>query len=140
MKDKVFFDTNVIVYLFDKSEDSKHKIAKDLLASCLRSCETWISIQVVNEFIVIASQKISAPLQIKELSKRIDFLSAHLEISQLRLSACRTALEIKERYKLSYWDSLIATSALENGCTTLYSEDMQDGFVINGALTVKNPF
>ncbi len=62
MKDNIFFDTNVIVYLFDKSEDKKHKIAKDLLRQGLQKSNPCISVQVVSEFIVITSQKIKKPL------------------------------------------------------------------------------
>ncbi len=55
-------------------------------------------------------------------------------------STLLTASQLRERYTLSYWDSLIATVACETGCTILYSEDMNDGLLINGKVQVVNPF
>lgn len=49
-------------------------------------------------------------------------------------------MDIKNIYKFSYWDSLIISSALENNCKILYSEDMQDGLIIENNLTIINPF
>ncbi len=140
MKDNVFFDTNVIVYLFDKSEDKKHNIAKTLFNECLHKYNAFASVQVINEFIVIASQKIKKPLTISEIKKRVDFLGNMLNIMALEFAACTSALDIKIKYSLSYWDSLIVASALKNDCKVLYTEDMQDGLIINEKLTVKNPF
>lgn len=50
------------------------------------------------------------------------------------------AMQIEARYQASYWDALILAAALAAGCDTLYSEDMQDGQMFEGRLTVKNPF
>lgn len=50
------------------------------------------------------------------------------------------AVELRSRYSLSFWDSQIAACALVAGCTVLESEDMQDGLVIDGAMTIRNPF
>jgi predicted nucleic acid-binding protein len=64
MKGNVFFDTNVLVYLFDKSEKKKHAIAGQLFKQSLEKYNPWISIQVINEFIVIATRKIKNPLSL----------------------------------------------------------------------------
>ncbi len=140
MKDDIFFDTNVIVYLFDKSEDRKHRIAKTLFHEGLRKYNSFISVQVINEFIVIASQKIKKPLSLSEVKKRVEFLSNTLSIRPLGFETCISAIDLKNKYNLSYWDSLIAASALDNDCKVLYTEDMQDGLVINERLTINNPF
>lgn len=140
MKDNIFFDTNIIVYLFDKSEDKKHRIAKEIFNQTVSKCNPYISVQVINEFIVIASQKIKKPLPLREVKKRVDFLSDTLNIIALELATCNLALELKLKYKLSYWDSLIIASAQENECEILYTEDMHDGLVINNELTIRNPF
>jgi predicted nucleic acid-binding protein len=50
------------------------------------------------------------------------------------------ASELRERYSLSFWDSTIVASALQCGATTLYSEDLRDGLVIDGTLSIVNPF
>jgi predicted nucleic acid-binding protein len=49
-------------------------------------------------------------------------------------------LAVAERYRFSFSDALIVAAALESGCTTLFSEDLQDGQVIDRTLTVRNPF
>nr|WP_289626254.1 PIN domain-containing protein [Desulfonauticus submarinus] len=58
----------------------------------------------------------------------------------LTLDIVRKSWEIKEKYKFSYWDSLIVASALENNCSILYTEDMQDGQIIEKKLEIVNPF
>ena len=140
MKDNVFFDTNVIVYLFDKSEDKKHRIAKTLFNEGLQKHNSFVSVQVINEFIVIVSQKIKKPLSLNEIKKRVEFLGNTLIIIPLEFASCISAIELKIKYNLSYWDSLIVASALKNDCKVLYTEDLQDGLVINEKLTIKNPF
>ena len=140
MKDDVFFDTNVIVYLFDKSEDRKHKIAKTLFQEGLRKYNSFISVQVINEFIVIASQKIKKPLLLNEVKKIAEFLSDTLNVRPLEFATCMSAIKVKNKYNLSFWDSLVISSALESECKVLYTEDLQDGLMINDKLTIKNPF
>jgi len=58
----------------------------------------------------------------------------------LQKTSIDQALSIAQRYKYSYWDSLILSSALENRCKVLYTEDMQDGQTIDGKLNIENPF
>jgi len=140
MKDDVFFDTNVIVYLFDKSEDRKHKIAKTLFQEGLRKYNVFISVQVINEFIVIASQKIKKPLSLNKVKKRVELLSNTLNVRPLEFATCMSAIEVKNKYHHSFWDSLVIASALESECKVLYTEDLQDGLMINEKLTIKNPF
>ena len=65
MKDRVFFDSNIIIYLFDKSEKDKHELVKYLFYKNLQENISYISTQVINEFIVIASQKIKSPLSLR---------------------------------------------------------------------------
>ncbi|MBI5212566.1 MAG: PIN domain-containing protein [Nitrospirae bacterium] len=140
MRDKVFLDTNVIVYLFDKSEDKKHKTAKELFNKCVLERELFISAQVINEFVVIASQKIKNPLSLEEIKKRIAFLSDAAIVVNISLATCNSAINLKSQHKISYWDALIAASALENKCAVLYTEDLHNGLVINDKLSVSNPF
>ncbi len=140
MKDSCFLDTNLVVYLFDKTDEVKHRKTKHLLQQLLPETELHISIQVINEFIVIASQKIKNPLSLKEILKRIDFLSGVMNINTLHLTTCSKALELKGKYACSYWDSLIMASALESNCSVLYTEDLQHGQVIEKKLKIINPF
>lgn len=74
MKDKVFFDTNIIVYLFDKSGKKKHTQAKKVFIASLQDATSYISNQVINEFIVIASQKIENPIPLNHIRNNLEFL------------------------------------------------------------------
>jgi predicted nucleic acid-binding protein len=139
MSANFFFDTNLIVYLFDTSEPAKRQMVKQLFAQCQPKQYGYISAQVVNEFIVIATRKITHPIPWDSIDQHITFLQQHLHISSLHTSTSLKAIEIKRRYRYSFWDSLIIASALENNCTLLYSEDMQHGQVIEDTLTIENP-
>jgi predicted nucleic acid-binding protein len=61
-------------------------------------------------------------------------------VVSLSLPTIESCLRLKEKYCYSWWDSLILASALESDCVTVYSEDMQDGQLIEDRLTIKNPF
>jgi predicted nucleic acid-binding protein len=79
---------------------------------------------------------------------RAGFMSANLiqfhsgadNVASVTPTITELAMNIGERYQISHWDSLIVAAALATGCETLYSEDMQDGQVFEGRLTVRNPF
>jgi len=140
MKGNVFLDTNIIVYLFDKTDAAKHASVKRLIRECLKKYTGHISTQVVNEFVVVVSEKIKNPIPFEEIKKRITSLSDMLTISPLAFLTCKKSIEIKQRYGYSYWDSLIISSALLNHCSILYTEDMQDGQTIEKTLKIVNPF
>lgn len=139
MNDKCFLDTNLIVYLFDSSEPDKHEKAKKLFAKLQRGKQGYISSQVVNEFVVITSQKITYPIPLEQMEEKLLFLQRRLYILPLHFEMSLKAIEIKLRYRYSFWDSLIIASALESKCSILYSEDMRSGQVIEGKLTIHNP-
>ena len=61
-------------------------------------------------------------------------------VSIMKIDTIKSAWDLRKQYNFSYWDSLIVASSLESGCKVLYTEDMQDGQVINNTLTIKNPF
>ena len=132
MHDKVFLDTNVLVYLYDKDKRKK-QIAKSLLGK-----HPVISTQVLNEFNNISLKKLHIPID--ELTL---ILSTIMEYTTLVLFDERTiikALEIKKRYQFGYYDSLILATAIENDCTLVYSEDMQHNQMIFDQLKIHNPF
>ncbi len=131
MKDRIFVDTNILVYaLLDDSH--KQQTALNLLKSgCV------ISTQVLNEFTNVARKKAKLDWQeIHELSKAIQSLA---EIIPLDLTIHNRALTIAESCGYSFYDSLIIAAASENNCNVLISEDMQHSQKI-GDLTISNPF
>ncbi|OHC04763.1 MAG: hypothetical protein A3H23_01985 [Planctomycetes bacterium RIFCSPLOWO2_12_FULL_40_19] len=134
MADKVFVDTNVLIYFISAEADKKIK-AKEAIFS---SQDVYISSQVISEFISVCFSK--ELLGLEEIITLVNDLIEALRFSSVEESTIKKALQIKKDSKYSYWDSLIIASALENNCSILYTEDMQDGQVIDSNLTITNPF
>jgi predicted nucleic acid-binding protein len=134
---KVFVDTNIIVYAWETDALEKHHIANNLLKTELSDADKYISAQVLNELYAVLS-KHRVPHQ--KIAKFIVELQEGMYVSPLTAATVNDSLLLKEKYRYSWWDSLILASALESGCVTVYSEDMQDGQLIENQLTIKNPF
>jgi len=97
-----------------------------------------ISVQVVNEFISVATGKMKlARPQINRLAR---VMMKRCEVVPMDADMVNEAIVLGERFQFSHWDSLIVAAALRANCATLYSEDMQHGQVIDNRLTVINPF
>ena len=127
-----FFDTNVVLYLV--SEDAaKADRAEDLLAA-----GGVISVQVLNEFAAVASRKLR--MSWLEIRDALHPVRAVCQVHPMSVETHERALQVAERYGLSFYDALIVSAALLAGCKTLYSEDMQDGQIIERQLKVRNPF
>lgn len=127
-----FFDTNVVLYLLS-ADTAKADKAEDLIA-----LGGAISVQVLNEFVAVASRKLRMPLA--EVREVLSQIRAVCKVEPITTETHERALNIAERYGLSIYDALIVAAALLAGCTTLFSEDMQDGQVIDQQLTIRNPF
>ena len=136
MADKVFFDTNILLYCYSIDEKEKQEVALNLIDSCSENSK--ISIQVINELSNILFKKFK--LSSKDIENTILEIDNYFEIVIFDIKTQIKALKIKEKYKFQFYDSLIIATALENNCTILYSEDMQHGFEIENALTIINPF
>ncbi|MBZ5650093.1 MAG: PIN domain-containing protein [Acidobacteriia bacterium] len=133
MPAKDFFDTNVLIYAVGKNDPRASK-AEALLAS-----GGIISIQSLNEFVSVARRKLDMSWnEVKEFVDLIRVLCS--DPVPISLDTHRGALAIAEKYGYSIYDALIASAALEAGCKTLHSEDLQDGQIINRQLTIRNPF
>lgn len=128
MIDKIFLDSNVVVYLFDKSERQKQSRIKKLIAQHITQSKIYLSVQVINEFVIVTSKKIAFPITASRQKEIIELLNDLFLIVPLNYITSLRALELSVRYKLSYWDSLIISSAIENMCNILFTEDMQNGF------------
>ncbi len=129
---KSFFDTNVLLYLL--SEDlAKADRAEELVAN-----GGVISVQVLNEFAAVASRKLA--MSWSEIKEVLLPIRAVCEIEAITLETHNRGIEIAERYGFSFYDALIVASALCATCKTLYSEDLQDGQVIDRQMIIRNPF
>ena len=135
--DKVFLDTNILIYAFDLTDEIKRKVAMGIL--CL-DASLYISVQVVNEFINVLNRKIQAPADSSKMMELLQEIGSLCDISDMTFAISKQAVFMKERYRYSFWDSMIIASALENEVDILYSEDMQHGQLIDGKLKIVNPF
>ena len=133
MPAKHFLDTKVLIYAVAKDDPRACK-AEALLAS-----GGIVSIQSLNEFVSVARRKLDMPW--KEVREVVDLICILCpDPVPTTLDTHKGALAIAERYGYSIYDALITSAALESGCKTLYSEDLQDGQIINRQLTIRNPF
>jgi predicted nucleic acid-binding protein len=138
MTDKVFFDTNILVYANDSAEARKQKIARNLIKNALREHRAVISVQVLSEFWVTVTQKIKHPLPESVAEKELELFEL-MDIVDLRLSVFQDALKMKKLFSLSFWDSLILSAASTANSKIVYSEDMQDGLIVSD-MRIENPF
>lgn len=134
MPAKVFLDSNVLIYLY--SEDEAEKAARAL--QCAQELDAWISTQVLNEVSNVLRRK--QKLDYSAILSVIHELQSNFQVSTVTIQTIEQALLLGERYRYSYFDSLMLASALEQGCTVLYSEDMQHGQIIDGLLRIVDPF
>jgi len=135
MNDKVFIDSNIILYAYSRTEPSRREVANALIFS---TPDALISTQVINEVTNILYKKFR--LDSKGIEAVIDEIAGVFSIVNFTLETQKYAIHIKERYQLQYYDSLILATALEHGCRILYSEDMQHNQLIEGRLRIVNPF
>jgi predicted nucleic acid-binding protein len=137
--EKFFLDTNVFVYTFDARSASKRARALELVAQALETRQGVISYQVVQEFLNVATRKFAKPMPEAE---------AQLFLTQVLMPLCEVfpnsalysqALSIHAETRLSFYDSLIVSSAIAGGCRILWTEDLQHRQRI-GDLEIRNPF
>ena len=136
MTDKVFVDTNILIYSYSEDEIEKQIVANKVLEDYSETI--IISNQVINELVNVLFKKFK--LSSNDIENTILELDTFIQIVDFNITTQIKAVRIKEKYKLQYYDALIIATALENGCTILISEDMQHHQVIDNVLTIVNPF
>ncbi len=129
---KTFFDTNVLLYLL--SEDA----TKANRAEATMAKGGVISVQVLNEFASVASRKLH--ITYPEIREALETARAVCKIEPLTVDTHEHGMQLAERYGFSVYDAMIVASALRSGCKILYTEDLQDGQMIEGRLIIRNPF
>jgi len=134
-----FFDTNVLVYLFDAAEPTKQSIARGLVSQALAADSGCISYQVVQETLNVVTCKFKRAATHDEAQQILRRSLVPLWRVMPSPELYARALDLRKRYQYSFYDSLILAAALESGCSRLYSEDLQDGQQIEG-LIIENPF
>jgi len=133
-----FIDSNIFVYLFARSEPAKQLVAREIVTNGLQTGAA-ISFQVVQETLNVIIRKLPKPVTTEDARDFLDAVLVPLWRGMPTPALYHRALDIQARYRFSFYDSLIIAAALLEGCTRLYSEDLQHGQRIEG-LTVQNPF
>ena len=127
-----FFDTTILIYTI-RETDPRAAVAEELLAG-----GGHINVQVLNEFAAVARRKLK--MSWKEISESLDSIRSLCQpVTPLTVQIHESALKIAAEYGYNIYDALILAAALDAGCDTVYSEDMQDGQKI-GPITIHNPF
>jgi predicted nucleic acid-binding protein len=135
---RCFVDSNIWIYAATQSKDIPQDLRHDAARQLLKQIEPYLSIQVVNEVAI-------------NLIRKFDFDEARVQVlirsffqeyivCSMNADILLGASELRACYQLSFWDSLIVSTALQNQCDILYTEDMSNGLVINNVLTIVNPF
>jgi predicted nucleic acid-binding protein len=134
-----FFDSNVFIYFFDSTDPRRQQIATQLVEKAIEAGTGCISFQVVQETLRVITGKLPRPAT---SDQAVLFMAHSLQpLWRVMPSAAlyEKALQLRARWKLSFYDSLIVAAALEAGCKRLLSEDLQHGQRIEG-LRIENPF
>lgn len=139
MSVEYFFDTNLFIYHLEAQNGYKFDIANTIIRKSIEYQNACISFQVVQECLNTMLRKAEIPLNHDRIKLYLDTVLIPLWKVSPSPFLYQKCLDIQQRYQFSFYDSLIIAAAIEAGCTTLYSEDLQHGQQIE-RLTVKNPF
>ena len=137
MSDKTFVDTNVLIYAHDIDAKVKHEAAKRVLQELWSERTGVLSMQVLQEFYVNVTRKISHPMS-KESARLVvsTYTTWCIDTTPAEMS---TAFRIEDEAHIGFWDALIVASAVKSGANRLLSEDLKAGQIISG-VRVENPF
>lgn len=136
MSARVFVDTNVFVYLFDRDAPDKQRRAREILAQ--EASNIVVSTQILEEFYVTVTRKLGRPLPEREAEAATRDVAA-FEVVEIDVGMVLRAVGAARRGKTSLWDALIVEAARARSCERLLTEDLQHGRRF-GSLRVENPF
>lgn len=128
----IFLDSNVVLYLL--SEDARKADGAEAL---LRRAPV-ISVQVLNEVTHVCVRKLKMGWD--EIAQFLDLVRSFCKVVALTEDVHDRARHIAQRYRLSFYDACIASAAIAAGCTTLYTEDLGHGQILEESLGIRNPF
>jgi predicted nucleic acid-binding protein len=133
-----FIDSNVLVYAFDRTAGPKNDRARQLLARLWSDGGGCLSLQVLQEFFVTATGRLTEKLSYAEAVRRVAHYSEWLVHEPGRRDLL-AAIDLRLELRVSFWDAMIVQSARSLGCEILWTEDLNDGQRYAGVL-VRNPF
>ena len=129
-----FLDTNVLVYSFSETEAAKSEAGRVLI----ESNGAWVSTQVLSELANVLTHRFRAPA--REAKRRVMSIAASCEVIVVSPPIVFDALRIMEVFGYGFYDSQIIAAALACGASTLYSEDLHHGQMVDGKLSIRSPF
>jgi predicted nucleic acid-binding protein len=139
MSARIFVDTNVLVYAYDRSEPEKQRLAFTLLDRLAITKVGMISTQVLAEFFVSVTRKIAAPLSAGDAYQRVsNYLQSWTVLDMTGMVVLEAVRGVRD-HQLSFWDAQIWAVAKLNQAPVVFSEDFSDGQVVEGVRFV-NPF
>ncbi len=138
MSGEAFVDTNLLVYAHDRHAGTKAIRAQELLVQLWKENRGVLSTQVLQAFCVNVRRKFQQPLTAEEVREAVLAYKSWRLVVNTANSILR-ALELEQRYQMSFWDAMIVQAAESAGCEVLYSEDLSHGQEYGGVLVV-NPF
>lgn len=137
-RDLQFVDTNVLIYAHDFSAGEKHTRSRELIAGLWESGLGCLNVQVLQEFYVNVTEKVAKPLSSDVAAQIVSDLSAW-QVHRPGVEDFLDAIRLQHRYQMSFWDAMIVVSAIQLGCPTLWSEDLNPGQVYD-MVKVARPF
>ena len=137
MSDKIFVDTNVLIYAHDVDAKAKHETAKRVLHGLWSERTGVLSLQVLQEFYVNVTRKTANPVS-KESARLVvsTYTTWCIETTPAEIA---TTFRIDDESRIGFWDALILASAVKSGADRILSEDLNAGQTISGVL-IQNPF
>ena len=136
--DRLFVDTNVLVYAYDETSAGKHEQAKEIVQGLWETRNGVLSTQVLQEFFITVTRKIPKPADIDTAADIVrDYLQWRVVI--LRGQSIVSAIDIQRRHLLSFWDAMILQAAVEGDATCLLTEDLAHGAKLCD-VEIRNPF
>lgn len=142
MNDNFFFDTSILVYAFDDTESTKHKIAKELVELVFENEKVgFVSNQVMAELFNVLTEKVAEPLSKSEATRLVSFFidSPSWEKFDYNNITVKKALLTSTHYGVSVWDAIIAETVKEHGALEILTENEKDFAKIPG-IKIRNPF
>ena len=139
MSDRFFLDTSIFVYSFDRSAAVKARTATKLIRKALTTQKGIISYQVVQEFFNVALRRFSQPMKAADAEQYLGTVFRPLLGVHSSPALYAEALHLQAQSRLSWYDSLIVTAAMQAQCDFLFTEALQHGQRF-GSLQVANPF
>ena len=136
MSERVFLDTNLLVYADDADAGDKQRAARKQIRSAIVERTGVISTQVLQEYFSVATRKLG--ISPAAARRRVELLSV-LDVVRIEVTTILAAIDLHRLHSLSFWDALVVRAASLAGCTRLLTEDLQTGSTIDG-VRIENPF